>query len=295
MLSLKKRALLTISILSLFQSSCFAGLNQTEVHIVLFAGQSNMAGAGNYHALNDTDKAQGATAAKQVHLTYNGKPATPLSYFSYTSEKYDFDDRFGPELFVGIELAKTHPQQEYLFIKRAQGGTALYGAWNPAWSAEKAKAVEKSVNKQNMQLVKEHREIIYREIARLKAEGKRYKIIGMCWMQGENDAAKEVSARSYEANLQNLIAYYRTEFNLPNMPFVYGQINSRYGKFDEGPSMVRQAMLNVAEADANATVITTTANPPWDDYPKHSDQVHYNEAGQKRLGVAFAKALIELN
>src|SRR5690606_13610631 len=116
---------------------------------------------------------------------------------------------------------------EFLLIKRAQGGTSLYGAWNPEWSADKAKAVEKGELKQNIKLYEELIKQIHQNLARLKAEGKKYQIIGMAWMQGENDAAKEVSAASYEENLKKLIAGIRKEFALPKMPFVIGQINSR--------------------------------------------------------------------
>ncbi|CAA6696520.1 MULTISPECIES: sialate O-acetylesterase [unclassified Lentimonas] len=289
------RYILTAALCALSPTASVIASADQPVHVVLFAGQSNMAGAGNYHALSSEDKARVEDAAKQVSLTYNGKSTAPLTYFTYSTEKYDFSDRFGPELFVGIELAQANQDQEYLFIKRAQGGTALYGAWNPEWSADKSKAVEKGDRKQNLHLVDEHIAYIHQELTRLEAAGQSYKIIGLLWMQGENDAAKEISARSYEANLKQLIARYRREFNLPDMPFIYGQINSRYGNFEPGPTMVRQAMVDVANADSRAHVTLTTANPPWDDFPKHTDQVHYNEVGQKRLGTAFAKSLIELN
>ena len=139
---------------------------------------------------------------------------------------------------------------------------------------------------------------IGKELARLHAEGKPYRIIGMAWMQGENDAANELSARSYKANLKKLIAAYRADFNRPDMPFVAGQINSLYGDFPEGPAMVRQAFVDVAQADPRVAVIKTKPQPPWDDFPKHDDQVHYNHEGQKRLGTAMGgvhTSSVELN
>ncbi|QHI39252.1 hypothetical protein IMCC3317_46570 [Kordia antarctica] len=267
-----------------------------DVQIVLLAGQSNMAGAGNFDELDASEIKRIEKISSRVSLSYNGKPSKPLSYYdNKPSEKYGFLKRFGPEIFIGLTLAENNPDQHYVLIKRSQGGTALYGAWNPNWTAEKAKAVEKP-KKQNVQLYATHIEDIRTNLKSLEAQNKTYKIIGLAWMQGENDAAKEISATTYEANLKTLIKSYRDEFNVEDMPFVIGQINSRYGKFKvKGPAMVRQAMEDVANSDENAAIIKTTTNTTWNDYPKHSDNVHYNAEGLKRLGIAFGEKLIALN
>lgn len=267
---------------------------QNPIQVVLLGGQSNMAGAGNFDELNETEIKRIEKIADRVSLSFNGKPATPLSYYdNKPTEKYNFLKRFGPEIFIGLTLAEANPSKHYLLIKRSQGGTALYGAWNPAWTAEQAKAVEKP-KKQNMKLYETHITDIRENLKLLETEGKSYEIIGMAWMQGENDAAKEVSARTYEVLLKKLIYSYRTEFTLDEMPFVVGQINSRYGRFKAGPDMVRESMVSVADSDENVAVIKTTTDTSWSDYPKHTDNVHYNAEGQKRLGIAFAKALLSL-
>ena len=273
-------------------------VEKVDVQIVLLAGQSNMAGAGNYDELDDGTKARIKAVANRVTVDRGVKKSAPyaLSYYpNKRSEKYDFDKRFGPELLIGITLVEKNLTQEYLLIKKSQGGTALYGAWNPDWTAEKAKAVEK-VKKQNMQLYNDHLTSIRQHLNRLKKEGKTFKIIGLAWMQGENDAGKEISATTYEVNLKRLIEKYRTDLNVPNLPVVIGQINSHYGKFKKyGPTMVRKAIAAVANADEKVIMIPTTADAPYDDFPKHPDNVHYNTEGQRRLGIAFGEALLFLN
>ena len=293
---MKKLNIIVVFVVLLF--SCKSALQKSmeqPIQVVLLAGQSNMAGAGNFDALNPAEIARIKTISSRVFLSYNGKSAKPLSYYdNKPSEKYNFLKRFGPEIFIGLILAENNPKKEYLLIKRSQGGTALYGAWNPNWTAEKAKAVEKS-KKQNIQLYDRHIDDIRTNLKALEAKGKSYRIIGLAWMQGENDAAREISATTYEANLKILIKSYRDEFGLINMPFVIGQINSRYGKFKaKGPAMVRQAMEDVANSDANTDIIETTTDTNWNDYPKHSDNVHYNAEGQRRLGIAFGFRLIDL-
>ena len=267
-----------------------------DVHVVLLAGQSNMQGAGDFDQLDPTEIARIEKISSRVSLSFNGSKAKPLTYYgNKPSEKYEFSKRFGPEIFIGLTLAENNPNQEFLLIKRSQGGTALYGAWNPNWTAEKAKAVEKGP-KQNIQLYNMHIEDVRTNLKALESQNKTYKIIGLAWMQGENDAAKEISATTYEENITLLIKSYRDEFGVNDMPFIIGQINSRYGKFKkQGPAMVRQAMEDVANSDKNADVIKTTTDTSWSDYPKHTDNVHYNAEGQRRLGMMFGSKLITLN
>lgn len=268
---------------------------RNEVQVVLLAGQSNMAGAGDYDKLEKSIQKRIEKVSDRVFLVFNGKPAKPLSYYkNKPTEKYNFTKRFGPELLFGLTLAEKNPAKKYLLIKRSQGGTALYGAWNPNWTTEKAKAVEKE-KKQNLKLYEKHLADINKNLDYLKNQKKAYKIIGFIWMQGENDAAREISATTYKENLKTLIHSYRNTFNVPKMPFVIGQINSNYGKFrKKGPDMVRGFMEEVAKEDTKVAIVKTSMDRSWSDFPKHPDNVHYNTEGQKKLGIAFAKEFIKL-
>lgn len=266
------------------------------VKVVLLAGQSNMAGVGDYDKLTPNDYVRIAAASKRVKLSFNGGEAEPLSYKKAgesTIKKYQLTKSFGPELFIGVGLAEKFPNNEILLIKTAQGGTSLYGAWNAQWSKEKADLLETKAFKKTLKLYDLHLNNIKHNLAKLTASGKKYELLGFAWMQGENDAAKEISARSYQANLEKLIASYRHTLKQPKMPFIIGQINSNYGDFPLGPEMVRAAQKNVAETDEYAEYIATSMAGTWLDYPKHFD-VHYNTDGQRRLGQQFAKKLIGL-
>ncbi|WKB80516.1 sialate O-acetylesterase [Cellulophaga lytica] len=269
---------------------------QDNVQVVLLAGQSNMAGAGNYDLLDAITKNRIAKASKTVLLSFNGADAKPLSYYdNKPTEKYNFKKRFGPELLLGVTLAEKYPNKKFVLIKRSRGGTSLYGAWSPNWSLEKSKAVEKGEEKQQAKLYSMHIQDIQRIVTSITQKGNTYNIMGLCWMQGENDAAKEVAASSYKTNLKELYNAYKKDLNVEKLPFVIGQINSTYGRFKEGPEMVRQAMIDFCKENNSAILLKTTTNRKWKDYPKHTDNVHYNAEGQKRLGIAFGKKLIELN
>ena len=267
-----------------------------NINIVLLAGQSNMAGAGDFVALDEAVKERLAKVADRVELSNSGKKPTPLTFYLSKGhkEKYGFEEAFGPELMIGIVLAEKFPKEKFLLIKTAQGGTALYGAWNPDWSAEKTAEVEAEGFKRDLKLYAKFISEIDENIQRIERQGNTYKIIGMAWMQGENDAAKEVAALRYEANLVNLIDRVRADVKVKDLPFVIGQINSHYGKFAAGPATVRAAQLNVCNLLKKVKTVTTTADQPYNDYPKHSDNVHYDAVGQYNLGTAFAEAIIKL-
>ena len=262
-----------------------------EVYVVLLAGQSNMAGAGNYDKLENSIKKRIEKVADRVFISQSNTSQKPLSWFkNKPSKKYDFTKRFGPELLMGLTLAEKYPNKEFLLIKHAKGGTALYGAWNPDWSIEKAKEIEKGEKKQSLNLVEQHIDLINQNLNVLKEKGKSFKIIGMTWMQGENDAVLEKAANMYAENLEKLIVKYRVMFKEKNMPFIFGQINSRYG-FKDGAEIVRNQMEIASKKIKNTFLIKTSTDRNWLDFPKHDDNVHYNTEGQKKLGVAFANQL----
>ena len=227
---MKKFKFILFLFLSILFSCTSVSQEKKEVQVVLLAGQSNMAGAGNYDDLDESIKRRIEKVSNRVFISQSNSLQKPLSWYkNKPSKKYQFTKRFGPELMIGLTLAEKYPKKEFLLIKYAKGGTALYGAWNPNWTLEKAKEVEKGVKKQSWNLVQQHFDLIHKNLEILKEKGKSYKIIGMTWMQGENDAVLDKAANSYADNLEILIKKYRTAFKVKKMPFVFGQINSRYG------------------------------------------------------------------
>ncbi|MDO7173146.1 sialate O-acetylesterase [Mariniflexile sp. AS56] len=285
--------ILTLLAINLSVSAQSKVNSNNEVQVVLLAGQSNMAGAGNYDELEESIKERIKKVSNRVWVSQSNSAQKPLSYYNNKpSEKYNFLKRFGPELLIGLTLAEKYPNQEFLLIKEAKGGTSLYGAWNPEWTLEKAKEIEKGEAKQSWNLCKIHMESIKKNLEILTQKGKTYKIIGMAWMQGENDAQSKVSANSYGKNLEKLIEKYRSEFNIENMPFVACQTNSHYG-IEGGSDLVRKAFIDVENSVNYVKIIKTFRDSPYTDFPKHTDNVHYNTEGQVRLGIAFANKLIE--
>lgn len=280
---------------SLVFSCTFVSAQQADtVFVVSLAGQSNMGGVGNYEVLDQDVKSRIDKVAHRVKLSIGGSEPRPLSYTysKHNKRKRGFGKTFGPELFIGLSLAESYPNKEFLLVKTAFGGTSLYGAWNPRWDPQKADSAETRERTKEIQLYRQHKNNFLANIERLEKKGIPYKIIGMAWMQGEKDTRKEFSARAYEENLATLIKSYRTDFNAPEMPFVLGQINNPAPAGYTG--IVRNAMVKVAQQDSLTGLIPTSTDTSWSDYPKLPDDVHYNAEGQKRLGMAMARKLINL-
>lgn len=267
--------------------------DKRPLQIILLAGQSNMEGAGNFEKISIEMQTKLEAIGDRIQIRNAGKGATPVRYTlsPYKFEKYGFEKSFGPEVGLAVALAERYPKQEFLFIKTTRGGTSLYGAWAPKWTDEKADEVEKPGDKRTKAYYALHMRHVEEALVELDAKSTAYNVAAVLWLQGENDAAKEISARTYEINLTSLIAQYRIDMGTPNLPFVVGQINSTYGRFKPGPDMVRTAMVTVAESDPTVGIIHTTTDRNWPKFPKHSDNVHYNTEGQLRWGAAFADRL----
>ncbi|NIJ44833.1 hypothetical protein FHR24_001272 [Wenyingzhuangia heitensis] len=276
----------------------FGYAQKNTVKVILLAGQSNIQGHGDYDLLEDSVKQRIQKIAHRVYLSTSDNSKIepkPLSYYTQNDRrgKYNFQHHFGPEIFVGLTMAEAYPNQQFLLIKKAVGGTSLHGAWSANWTQEKANVSEIGAERKALQLYKAHLKNIESNLNRLKQDGKSYQIIGLAWMQGEADTNSQLKANNYQQNLENLIAAYRAELGKLDFPFVIGQINVLPRKYKQGPTIVRKAMETVANKDTNVALIKTSTNPSWLDYPKHSDNIHYNTEGQKRLGTDFGKRLIE--
>ena len=260
------------------------------------AGQSNMQGAGNFDEIPSPILAKLEATQNRIRISHNGKPPVAVSYTvsPFHLEKYGFEKTFGPEISLAVALAELYPDDEFLFVKTACGGTSLYGAWAVQWSAEKAAAVERGDQKQTTPYYALHMDHVQSALEVLETRERGYEISAVLWLQGENDAGKEVAARSYRENLNALIDAFKSDTEVPELPFVIGQINSTYGRFKAGPEIVRNAMVDVAGSNHNVGIILTSTDKNWPDFPKHDDNVHYNTEGQLRWGEAFARELQRL-
>lgn len=230
--------------------------------VILMAGQSNMVGRG----LN-TDL---ATLAPELQL-----PQTDVQIFhngSWSDLQPGFGsaaDKYGPELAFGRFMADALPDDNIALIKVASGGTDLANDWNPDTPGFMWTRLVNAVDS---------------ALATIDTTVYAPQIVGMAWMQGGRDSIDLNMALAYEQNLTNFIAAVRTEFGVPNLPFVIGQIPYDDELYDV--PIVKEAQLNVWLNVPNTGLIFTS------DISMGPDGIHWDSAGTLEIGERFATEML---
>ncbi len=260
-----------------------------EVELYLLSGQSNMSGVAKAENLP-------ADAPRVVpHAFFHfGRAWKPLDLDKTRTAQRKLE--FGPELGLALETAaKDRP---VYIAKYAASGMGLHHGWHAGrWSGE-----ELAPNRRNFypgrDAKDENQGQLYRgmlkkfqmAIEQLKRDGHTPVIRGFVWMQGEQDSKHSVSATTYAANLGRLHRRLAEDLGIEGeLPLVFGQVlphqpaASRFTHRDE----IREQMKKVGELP-NAKMVST------DGFGLRSDKVHYNAAGQLRLGREFARELRSL-
>ncbi len=270
------------------------GQSTQKTKVFLLAGQSNMDGRGDASKLSEAEMKLLANASQKIHFIYKGTvgEGNAIQYkgaldftnpWSFVKQKFRIEKCFGPELFFGVELVKNYPKQDYLIIKRSQGGTSLYGAWNPNWSFEKASFF----NEQNKpKLYQDFIDLVDAELAELHPDS--YEIVGMLWVQGETDSNTSngsVAANTYHLNLENLINSVRGHYDIPDLPFLILGVGSK--KVQKAMVQVSNKLTNVSyierSQDVNRSNYTPIYTHKWNGKPVG----HYNYEGMKKIGRLF--------
>lgn len=252
-----------------------------KIKVFLFAGQSNMEGRADGRKLTDEDQARLREAQKRVQLAFNREPIHPLDVVSPSDEIreiYRRDRIFGPELFFGIALAEAWPDERFLFIKRAAGGSSLHGCWNPDWSEDKA-ALMGEANEPGL-----YRDLVdyVRQVLGGYAPGD-YEFCGMLWVQGEGDAKVSEAAAAYGTTLRTLIERIRTDTGRGTLPFILFQV---------GFAPVVEGMKRTAGEVPNVTLVPQSQDPDSPDFYEKMENGHYECEGMKKLGRRFAEVFL---
>ena len=289
---IKKYPIFLLIFLSYAGLSLAQRVQKTKVFIL--AGQSNMDGRGDASKLSETEMKLLTNASKKIHFVYKGTvgEGNAIRYngeldftnpWNFVKQKFRIEKCFGPELFFGVDLVKNYPKHDYLFIKRSQGGTSLYGAWNPNWSVEKASFFKEQ---DKPKLYQDFIDLVDAELAKLQPDS--YEIIGMLWVQGETDSNTSngpIAADTYQENLENLIISLRSHYNIPDLPFLMLGLGCK--KVQNAMAQGSYKLTNVSfierSKDVNKSNYTPIYTHKWKDKPVG----HYNYEGMKKIGHLF--------
>ncbi len=237
------------------------------VKVFILAGQSNMEGHGGVQTLDRLGEhpTHGYLLKKiknddgsfvvrdDVFVYYQKKDEEIMRPLSVGMGAWGAD-WFGPELMFGIGMGD-YFNEPVLLIKTCWGGHSLYGNFRPP-SAGKP-AYESGYKPEEMgasyhKMVKEVRECLANldtDFPQLK--GLKPELCGFVWFQGWNDmcAGDEIKQQVYDEycpNFVHLVQDLRTEFKVPNLPVVMGELGVGGEKGDKNMMDFRAAQAKIA-------------------------------------------------
>lgn len=232
-------------------------LPDSNFHLYLLIGQSNMAGRGQI------DKESGKTNPRVLMFTkeFTWKPAIDPLHFDKPIAGV------GPGLAFGKQMAEANPRMRIGLIPCAVGGTSIK-AWAPGAEDQAT-----------------HTHPYDDMLKRVREAQKMGVLKGILWHQGEADRS---ASATYDQSLASLIARLRREFDAPNLPFVAGEL----GTFNS-ENLADTEKFNAVLQDLTKTVkgYACVSSRGLKD---RGDHLHFNAESARILGQRYAEAMLAL-
>ena len=275
------RLLLTLTLLAAGASTAFTQEDDKTLRVFLFAGQSNMVGSDS--------KARDVKRFPPFEGLEEAQKDVLFSYCIGRENKHrsegwvdlaPVNGVIGPELSFARTL-KENIKAPIAVIKVAAGGTHLGGDWNPD-------------DPKGFKMYPLMLEEVRKALAALKKKKITYRIEGFMWHQGENDMFEEGYMPAYGKNLENFLASWRRELELPELPFFIGELCTKtiWG-MDLRPRMyeISVGQRHVTESDPLATYVPTS-HVGVEIGGGVGLHYHYGTLGQLEHGVNYADAYL---
>ncbi|TYR37328.1 sialate O-acetylesterase [Sphingobacterium phlebotomi] len=229
----------------------------SNFHLYLLIGQSNMAGRGlldvEYKNLSDP---------KVLMLNKDNEWVIASHPLHFDKPKMA---AVGPGLTFGIEMAKANPSVKIGLIPCAVGGTAI-----TSWVPSEMDPVTKKHPYDDA-------------VTRLNTAMKSGVIKGIIWHQGEANSSPERSS-DYLDKLESLIGRLRIVAGDENLPFVAGEL----GRYRDNYKLVNDKLQLLPG------IVPNTALASSDGLTHKGDNTHFDAASATELGKRFAAQMIHL-
>ncbi|MDB5268682.1 MAG: putative acetyl xylan esterase AxeA [Hymenobacter sp.] len=239
-----------------------------KFQLYLLVGQSNMAGRGAVEAQD--------TIPNRHVLRLN-----PTGQWEIAKDPIHFDKTVagvGPGLTFGRLMAAADTSITIGLIPCAVGGSGI-DAWTPgAYFAD----------------TKTHP---YDDaLARARTALQAGTLAGIIWHQGESDSSPEKSAL-YQQKLKILIKQLRADLQLPNVPFVAGQLpayqinktgSDGLPRLNESAMRINEAVAGLQKQLPNYRFVTAEGTADI------GDHTHFNAVSARLMGQRYAAAMQRL-
>ena len=241
-----------------------------ELHVFLAVGQSNMSGRGRPSggSYDRTDPRIFQYGAK--NRTF--RPATvPL-------DMHDSATGISPATTFAREYLKTQPPNvSVLIIPAAHGATAFTSAagkltWSVGVAADPMYDLPALAVSQTLE-----------GMAAAKAAGYSVDLKGILWHQGESNSS--ISTSAYAAELEELIAFFRSRFSSPKLPFVAGGLAPEGIAATPGLANIDKALRETPSRVAYTGFAKAMAGGV-----NQGDRVHFSRVGIEFFGKTYLSA-----
>ncbi|HSC55503.1 MAG TPA: sialate O-acetylesterase [Phnomibacter sp.] len=227
-------------------------LPDSNTHVYLLIGQSNMAGRGQVDAESKLIDPQ----IIMLDSKNNWVPATDPVHFDKPAAGV------GPAISFAKQVKGNNKNIKVALVPCAWGGSPIR-VWEPGARYFDAHPYDDA-------------------LARVKIAMQTGVLKGILWHQGEsdNDSAKAVV---YLQKLITLVNRLRSDLQMPNLPFVAGEIGyfNKVNFINKEINLLQQNLYNTAVVSAFGL-------------EHKGDSLHFNTAAARELGKRYAKAMQQL-
>ena len=245
----------------------------------------------------------------RVFIQFNGeKDVSPVRQGPLTVGYGADDHRFGPELGLGWQVAELLKNEDIVLVKAAWGGRSLAIDFRPPLSGEgNYSGVKPSyygwTYRDMIRTIHYGLDHMADYYPRFNAtEG--YEIAGMIWFQGWNDMCDPPLVPEYGWNLANFIRDVRREFDLPQLPFVIGELGMHGDLRNHTEPWVprvqtfraMQKGVTLMSEFRNNTIFVPTTPYVVNNGTTYNGQYHYNGRADTcyHIGKALGRGVVQL-
>jgi hypothetical protein len=226
--------------------------------VFLLAGQSNMAGRGLVAPEDTISNPRILTIDQRGQLVYAKEP---LHFYEANLQGLDCGLSFGEKL-----ISELPDSISILILPTAVGGSSI-----EQW-------LEDSTHR-GVALLSNFKEKV--------AIGSEHGTIkSILWHQGESNANAD-KLPTYRDKLATLFQIFRKETAMDSLPILVGEL-AAFPKNYDNRQAVNSIIHDYATTDPNTKVIYTQ------DLMHKGDSTHFDADGQRKMGVRFAEAYLEL-
>ena len=188
-----------------------------------------------------------------------------------------------PEISFTPAVEAAFGKENVIVVKHALGGQPIR-RWYKDWKNEDGTRPE------------DNGDLYDKLMSKVKPaiKGQTLETITFVWMQGEKDGLSAYTASIYKESLEGLLRQIRADMKREDLYVVIGRINDHLRPRNKVWYGIREAQVEVAEADPRATWVNLDDLNDIERNGEPYNDLHFPPEGYKAMGERFAEAAIDI-